>query len=210
MLKNIYLVSLLLFLSITINAQKKLNNSDAQKIREQIIKKSTSTNTIASDFVQFKHLSFLDKDIESSGKLFFKEPNLIKWQYEIPFKYSVVFKNDKLFINDDGTKSDIDLSSNKAFKSLNSLIVKSVKGDMFDEEKFDVTYFKDKRDNYLITFTSKEASLKSFIGKFELIFHKNNLDVLQIKMIESSEDYTKIVFKNQKNNEAISDSVFNN
>ncbi len=209
--KIVYLISIL-FLFTTVKSVSQtvvLSKQEANTVKESIIKVSKQTKTITNTFEQAKHLSFLSKDIISKGNLVFKAPNLIKWEYNVPFKYSVVFKNNQLFINDDGTKSNIDLSANKAFKSLNNLIIKSVKGDMFDDEKFDIAYFKTEK-NYLISFTSIDKSLKSFIHKFELTFDKKTFYVLKIKMIETSEDYTVIKFLNQKINKPVSDAIFTN
>ena len=208
---TLLLVSYLLFLVsfTTTQAQTKLSSTEALTLKNKVIEVSKNTNTIVNDFKQSKHLSFLAKDIISYGKLVFKAPNLIKWEYQKPFKYSVIFKDNQLFINDDGTKSDIDLSANKAFKNLNNLIIQSVKGDMFDEEKFVITYFKHKA-NYLVRFTSMDKSLKSFIKEFELIFDSKSFHVLSIKMIESSEDFTIIEFLNQKINKLVADAIFSN
>lgn len=92
--------------------QERMSKQEADQVRIKIIEKSKNTNTIMGDFVQTKHLDFLSNDIKSTGKLVFKFPDLIKWEYKTPFNYSVVFKNDKLFINDDGDKSKIDRSNN--------------------------------------------------------------------------------------------------
>ncbi|NOQ91390.1 MAG: outer membrane lipoprotein carrier protein LolA, partial [Flavobacteriaceae bacterium] len=173
--------------------------TEANQLRDKIIDKSEKTITIVSEFEQFKHLDFLSNDIKSGGNLVFKSPNLIKWEYIKPFNYSVIFKNDKLFINDDGIKSNIDISSNKTFKSLNSLIIKSVRGDMFDDKLFDIKYFENQK-NYVIKFIPKENSLKSMISEFILSFDKNSLDVIAIKMQENAEDYTLLKFINQKIN----------
>ena len=211
MRKKIYLFSLVVtcFSLVGIAQQMEMLNDESRELRKKIIEKSNTTNTIISDFIQYKHLDFLSNDIKSTGKLVFKAPDLIKWEYLEPFKYSVVFKNDKLLINDDGVKSKIDLTSNKSFKSLNSLIIKSVKGDMFDENSFDIEYFKNSK-NYLVTFQPKTSSVKSFVNEFILTYDKVSLNVIEIKMKENSEDYTLLKFINQSINENVGNEVFSN
>jgi len=189
--------------------EEKMSITDANLLRGNIIEKSKKTLTIVSGFEQFKHLDFLSNDIKSDGNLVYKSPNHIKWEYTSPFIYSVVFKNDKLFINDDGLKSNIDLSSNKTFKSLNNLIIKSVNGNMFDDKLFDMQYFKN-TSNYIVKFLPKENGLKSIINEFILSFDRKSLHVVEIIMKESTEDYTLLKFLNQKINTPVSDAVFSN
>ena len=208
-LKVVYTFCLLFFINSFLNAQVKLSDSEAKSLKGKVVEKSKKTTSIISNFIQSKHLSFLSKDIISKGELVFKSPNLIKWSYVTPFKYSVIFKENKLFVNDDGTKSDIDISSNKVFKELNNLIVSSVKGDMFDDDKFNIKYYKSGKD-YLVVFDAKDDSVKSFINTFELTFDSNSYNVLKVKMVESSEDYTLIEFKNHQINKPIRDEVFVN
>lgn len=189
--------------------QEKMQAVEAMKIKDSIIQKSKSTKTIVGNFIQTKHLDFLSNDIKSSGYLVFKSPNLIKWEYKKPFKYSIIFKNDKLFINDDGDKSKMDVGSNKTFRSLNDLIIKSVKGNMFDDKMFTIQYFKN-TSNYIIQFSTKDVDLKAFINDFILSFDKMTLEVVEIKMMENSEDYTKIRFFDQKINVKVDEAVFSN
>ncbi len=199
---------ILLFTMHSANAQMtSLSKEEAKSLKEKVVKKSKSMTSLSSSFIQYKHLDFLSNDMESSGKLLFKSPDLIKWAYNTPFKYGVIFKGDKLYINDDGKKSDIDLSADKTFKSFNGLIVKSIKGDMFDDSEFGIKYFK-KGKNYVVLFSPKKEAIKSLISQFEITFDGKSLDVLQIKMIESSEDYTLLKFTDQVINKAISDAEF--
>ena len=130
-------------------------------------------------------------------------------QKEFDCNYIAIFKNDKLYINDDGKKSDVDLASSKAFKSLNNLIVKSVKGDMFDEGKFKITYFKHPT-YYKAIFYPLDNTMRKLIHEIELKFDISTLDVTEVKMKESSEDYTLLKFLNQKLNVSVPDSEFSN
>lgn len=208
-MREIYII-LILFLSIQASfSQELLNENEIKTFKENVIALDSNTQTIISDFIQYKHLSFLNNDIKTVGKLVFKIPNAIKWEYTSPYKYSVIFKDDQILINDEGDKSKIDISSNKMFKSLNNIITNSIKGNMFDDEKFEISYYKSE-DKYLVKFVPKEEDMHKFIAAFEFFFDTNTNDVSQVKMIEPSNDYTKIIFKNKTRNTTVSDAIFNN
>jgi len=188
-------------------AQEVLTQEEEQAFKQEVIQNAKETQTIVSDFVQYKHLSFLNNDIETKGKLVFMAPSKIKWEYTDPYEYSAIFKEDKLYINDGGNKTNIDIGSNKMFKSFNKLIVNSIKGDMFDENEFSISYFKT-TEGYLVRFVPKDKTIHEYISSFELTFIKGIADVSEVRMIEPSEDYTRIVFENKKLNTTVSNAVF--
>lgn len=200
---------LLFITSIAGFSQSKLSESEQNTFKEKVLKTAQATKSIQSDFTQTKHLSVLENDIVSEGKLYFKSPNLVKWEYTKPYKNSAVFKNDKLLVNNEGKKDEMDLSSNRMFKSLNTLIVNSIKGDMFDESQFEIFYF-GLANGYLVKFIPKDKRLKKFIASFELKFDKELTQVIEVKLIEPNDDDTTIVFKNKQLNSTVPDSVFNN
>lgn len=203
------LVLLILLCGIKISAQEqKLTAQEIVKFKETIESQSKTIKTIKTDFVQTKHMEFLTKDIETTGKMYFQAPNLLNWQYTNPYKYSIIFKNNKVYINDQGNKTTIDAKS-KIFENINKLIVGSVSGNMFDEKEFDITYFKTK-DHFVTKLVPKTASIKKIIQQIHLYFPLKENTVSEVKLIESSGDYTKIVFKNKIINAKIDDSVFNN
>jgi len=204
---RIYVIYLLLLLCGTsLNAQTKMSIAEANTLKVTVKALSDKTETITADFVQYKHLDFLSNDIESNGKLAFKSPNMVKWEYVKPFSYSVLFKNETLFINDNGNKSDMDMGSNKIFKQLNQLITASIKGDMFDDSEFEVSYFK-KEGKSEVHFNPKDKQFAEFIKSFQITFNTKG-EVQEVKMIEPSDDYTQIVFSNRTTNQPLSDAIF--
>jgi len=201
---------LLLFVGFAAFAQEqKMSDREVAVFKQSVNAVSKKITSLSTDFVQYKHMDFLAKDIETSGKMVFKQPNLLQWQYKKPYNYSIVFKNGKILINDEGKKSAMDVGSSKIFGKLNKLIVGSVSGDMFDDNEFSISYFKTK-DNNITRLIPKDAALKKYIKLIELTFDKQDATVTQVRLMESSEDYTKIVFKNKILNAKIDDSVFNN
>lgn len=202
-----YLICLLfLICGTSLSAQTNMSTSEAEALKTKVKALSDETKTITSDFVQYKHLDFLSNDIKSEGKLAFKSPSTVKWEYVKPFAYAVLFKNETLFINDDGNKSDMDMGSNKIFKQLNQLITASIKGDMFDASEFHVSYFKNDGDSE-VHFMPKDPQFAEFIKVFHIIFTTKG-EVQEVKMIEPSGDYTRIVFSNRTTNKPLSDAIF--
>lgn len=194
--------------SISVQA-KKMNTTEIQNLQENIKKMADETKTIQSVFIQYKHLSFLSNDIATYGKLIFKAPNLVKWEYTKPYKYSVVFRKNTLSVNDGGKRNTIQIGSSKLFKRMNQLIVKSIKGDMFDDDEFHISYDK-LATSYKVQFITQNLDLKKYISQFVLFFNPKTYEVTQVKMIEPSGDYTKIIFKNRVRNSIIKDENFTN
>ena len=208
-MKTKFLVLIILIFSFKMSAQEqKMSAQEIVKFKETIENQSKSIKTIKTDFVQIKHMDFLTKDIETSGKMYFKSPNLLNWQYTKPYQYSIIFKNNKVYINDQGNKSTVDAKS-KIFEKINKLIVGSVSGNMFDDKEFDISYFKTK-EHYITKLIPKTASIKKMIKQIDLYFPLKAATVSEVKLIESSGDYTKIIFKNKVINAKIDDSVFTN
>lgn len=206
--RNLLFGSLALLMSFIVTSQRtEMSVTAAIELKNRVIEKSKTTTTIISDFEQYKHLDFLTNDIRSTGKLTYKSPSSIKWEYKSPFVYSAVFMNGKLYINDNGVKSKVNMNANKTFKSLNDIIVKSVRGDLFDEEKFEITYFKNSK-TYTVHFKSLDKALKKLISEFVLTFDKESINVVQVRMIESASDFTLLKFLNQQTNQTVSDAVF--
>ncbi|MDH7446735.1 outer membrane lipoprotein carrier protein LolA [Aquimarina sp. 2201CG14-23] len=199
------------FFSISLlQAQEiELSTSETKVFKDKVSATAQQSKTIVNTFVQLKHIDFLSNDIESSGDLYFKSPNIIKWAYTKPYEYSVIFKDKKLYINDAGKKSDVNLASNKVFKKLNDLIAKSVSGDMLDDTQFGMTFYKADKF-YIAKLSPKDQTLKDMFKQIVLSFGTEDFLVSSVKLIEPSEDYTLINFKNKSLNQPIPDAVFTN
>ncbi len=209
-MRNYLFTVFFIFIGGILFAQETSMNADeVASFKQKVILESKSTKTIKSDFIQFKHLDFLSNDVKTSGKMAFKAPSQVKWEYTNPYQYSVIFKEDQLLINDGGTKSKVDIGNSKLFKKLNELIVNSVKGNMFNNADFTVSFFKSPKYNKAV-FLPKDKKISEYIASFELLFNKTDAQVYEVKMIEPSKDFTQIIFSNRILNSEINDSVFSN
>ncbi|NND88835.1 MAG: outer membrane lipoprotein carrier protein LolA [Flavobacteriaceae bacterium] len=185
-----------------------MSASEIADFKTKVESAASATRTIQTDFVQFKHMDFLSNDIKTVGKMMFKAPDKVRWEYTEPYQYQVIFKEEQLLINDGGTKSKIDIGNSKLFKKLNRLIVNSVKGNMFIDDDFTMKYSQSPVA-YKVIFTPKDEKIADYIAQFELLFSKEDNQVMEVKMIEPSKDFTRILFKNRVLNKTIDDAVFN-
>jgi len=184
---------------------KKLDDVTAFKSRMK--KMADTTNTIKAQFEQQKFMSILENEIQSSGQVLFKKPNLLKWDYRKPFIYTIVLDGKEIKIKDEQKVNTFEIESSKVFKQINDLIISSVNGQILDEEKFDIAYFHNDAQ-YVAHLKPVEEQMKKFIQKIEISFQKSSLIVQNIKLLEPNEDYTLITFKNQVLNEPIPNQAF--
>lgn len=203
-MSNRIILFVFLFMGFPIWSQEvPMSSSEAANFKAKVEKANQNISNIKTDFVQKKHLAFLTNDIESSGKMLFKAPNYLKWSYSKPFQYSIEFKNNKVLIDDQGKKSSIDIGNSKVFEKINKMIVGSVSGQMFDEKEFDISYFKVPKGVLVKLISITE--MKKYIKEVNLLFPVSSYTVSEVKLVESSDDYTLIQFKNKQQNVNIMD-----
>ncbi|MEN8121054.1 MAG: outer membrane lipoprotein carrier protein LolA [Bacteroidota bacterium] len=203
-----FILLFLLIISLNSFSQEKFYPVKSIKELEQKLNASSAKiNTITSDFKQEKHLAFLNDIIITKGKFWFKKENKLRWEYTSPFKYMIVINNGKFIIKDEDKINEYDINSNKAFQEVNNLIINSVRGTLLEDDKFEITAFKNS-STYLISLIPKDSEMRKVLNKIELYFDISDLNINKVKMIENEEDYTIISFINRKLNEDILANTF--
>lgn len=205
-IKNI-LIILFFTLSFTVFGQQKMTTSEIATFKSKLIETNKNVKSLTADFVQYKHMDFLSKDIESSGKFYLNGTNELLWKYIKPQEMNILFKNNKMITKSKGKTNSVDLSSNKRFEQLNDFIVGTYNGNFLDDKNFNISYFKE-GSNRIVKLTPKQKDLSKYIKTVELFFKSNEFIVSEVKLIEPSDDYTKIIFKNKIENAKINSSVF--
>lgn len=187
-------------------AQQKMNSKEVADFKGKVEGAAREIRSMQTDFVQQKHMSFLSKDIQSTGKMYLVDDGRLKWQYLEPNPYSLIFSGGKIHINDDGKKSTID-GNQKLFEQISKLISGSVKGDVFNEEEFKIDFFRDK-EGVLVKLLPKSKTMLKYIKEVNLTFPNNEKTVSEVKLIEPSDNYTLLKFRKKIINEKIDESIF--
>lgn len=173
--------------------------------KKQVLAKNQTIQTIQANFVQKKHLDFMTKDIETFGTMAFVKPDRLNWQYTKPYQYRIVFQKNNIKVNDAGKISEMK-ADNKIFKKINSLIVSTISGDMFNEKEFKIT-FTQKQNSTQVHLLPTDKTLLKYISQIELHFSPDYV-VERVKLIEPTNDYTEIQFNNKQLNTPIDENHF--
>jgi len=207
-LKCLLFSLILCFAFPLLNSAQYIKVENTQDFMDKASSLSETTQSMKSDFVQEKHLSFMSEPIISKGVFQYKLDNKIRWQYTSPFNYLLILNNGKLLVDDEGNQNKIDLSNNEMFKQINDIISNALTGNVFDNpEQFNNT-IEESKDSFRVSLTPKNKDLEIYIKEIKIILSKETMLVKEVKLIELSDDFTKISFLNNKINNKIDDSVF--
>ena len=180
---------------------------DTAAFKQKMESQSKLVNTIESDFTQEKYLSVMSEKIVSKGHFCFKKINMLRWEYNDPYKYIIAINKDKMFIKDNGKVSKYDINSNKMFKSINEMMMNTVQGNLLINKDYRAKEYESDKQ-YLLELAPVQKGAKDFLKVIQLYIDKADYSVVKVKMIEPGDDYTSIDFTNRKNNQPIDDEKF--
>ncbi len=203
-----FLVGLIvLFISLHIKGQGSDKPISVDALQQEMLEKTKETRSVSCDFLQQKQMQYLDEVIASSGKLYFDKKNRLRWEYIDPFEYLIVINQGTFIIETDGQKSEYDIESNKMFSQISELIISSVNGTVFTDDKFSVEAFEGEKQ-YLVYLEPNVDELKGVISKIKIRINKSDFSVDQVIMYEEQDDFTEINFINKQFNEVLPDHLF--
>jgi len=203
------ILALALFCCSSGLAQRKaLTAEESAALRAKVTSNTQNLQSLQSDFIQTKQLSYMDKAIRSTGKLYFKAPGKIRWEYLSPTNYVVIFDGQTMHTIEDGRTKSTNLAANRRTQGFNNLLVSSLQGgDMLDESRFDITYSRDKTD-FIALLTPKDKGLSRYIRQVELIFDGTSLLLTRVTLTDPAGDSTQLAFTNQRKDVPIADTIF--
>jgi len=170
-----------------------LTPAEITDFREQLTTALKSLSSLSSDFTQTKRLSYLEKPAVATGRLLFRSPNKIRWEYHTP-KPSVTI---------------LDGNDNRQGKGgPGPLLAAALSGgDLFDDSRFSNTYYRDGPD-YIVVQTPKDKTFSRLIKQAELVIDGRTWLVKRVEITDPSSDSTTLEFINQQKNTAIPTETF--
>ncbi|UTW63677.1 outer membrane lipoprotein carrier protein LolA [bacterium SCSIO 12741] len=205
---NKWLLIMMLVIGSTAHAQNTWTAvSDKAEFKNKVQQSTNGLKTLMADFVQEKHLSFLEETVTSTGVFYFKKANQVRWEYKEPNAYFILINDKTITTVMNGKETTIDASKNKTFREINKIMLGSINGDIINHPDFESNLF-ESSEGYKLHLIPQVKALSNVISEIVVWFDKENMSVVQLKMIEASEDFSLIKFENKKLNVEVPDRMF--
>jgi outer membrane lipoprotein-sorting protein len=206
-LRGVALLPLLLTFAGSLFAQRSLTPAARDALEQQLRRLPDSTQTIVSDFVQEKEIGVISEKVVSSGRLHFKKPNRIRWEYLEPFPYLVIIQNGRMAVRDGKETNRLDLSSGTFFAEFNALMLDCLQGRVFGSAAYDVSLFETDHGFGAVIRPLKPALARHF-SEITLAFDKTVTAVTGLSLKEKGGDVTTIHLKHTSINAPVDDGLF--
>lgn len=173
---------------------------------ESLRKSAQDIKTLSADFIQEKHLRIMARPVISRGRLYYKSPRFIRWEYLAPVKHVML-------LNKDGASVYIWSEGNwvpdKAQGAARTLVLDEINrwitGRFNESTSFSHTYMPGPPP---IVILKPGEEVKRFIEQITVRFFKASALVDRVEITEDRGNRTAINFKNVQLNAQLEESLF--
>lgn len=205
MKKILFILTILTAFNCNLLAQ----NLTQEQIKQKINQKAAAVKTLQCDFVQTKYMKLLNKKQMSNGKMYYSQPDKLRWEYTSPYKYLFIINGNSVRIKNNNRNDQIDANRNKLFKEIAKIMMDSVVGKCLSDNRSFKTSIADKGNEWVATLLPQRREMKGLFKNIILHFNKSKAMVSTVELIEKNGDKTVIELKNVHLNEAISATTYN-
>lgn len=206
-MKKIVSILFMLLCVVSVTAAP-LNAQQKQDVIGRINKAASGLKSMSCTFTQTKYLSLLSDKMVSEGKMYYKQPNKLRWEYITPYQYLFIFNGTKVYVGNKSRKDVIDTNTNKVFKEVARIMMSTVTGTALSNSSDFSIDVADGNTQWQITLVPKKKEMKKMFSKIVLLFNKSNLMISEINIYEKNNDRTNIKLKNIKTNGAVNETLF--
>lgn len=190
------------------NGQPITDAARRQHALQSIINAASESKSIVCDFTQTKYMSMLDEEMQSTGSMYYKSPDCLRWEYKTPYSYIFIINGHEIYIRNNTQISVIDTQSNKMFREITRIMMCSITASGLKEgNDFDIS-ISETPNEWTVSLTPRKSSIKQVFSLITLNFDRQQNVVKEIIMTERNGDRTKIQLKNAEINKPIDETVF--
>lgn len=202
-MKRIFFLFLTTLIQLVVLAQ-----DNSQQIISQINGATSKLSSMQCDFVQTKTVKMLNEKLVSKGRMYYQQPNKLRWEYVTPYTYTFVFNGQKVSLKKNNRSDVIDVNQNKMFREIATIMMNSVMGKCLTDRKSFKTTIRDTSAEWIATLVPQSKELKNMFTSIVLHFNKEKAVVVKVEMLEKNGDTTVIALNNIIKNQKIDAKIF--
>lgn len=207
-MKKIASILLLTLLCAVSTMAAPLTAQQKQNVIGKINRAASGLKSMSCTFTQTKFLSLLSDKMVSVGKMYYSQPNKLRWEYTNPYQYLFIFNGNKVYVGNKSRKDVINTNNNKIFKEVARIMMSTVTGTALSNSSDFAIDVADVKTKWQITLIPKKKDMKKMFSKIVLSFNKSNLMISEINIYEKNNDRTNIKLNTIKTNSAVNETLF--
>lgn len=207
-MKKLIILSLIFLTAAVYSLAAPLSAARQQEVTARINKAAAGIKTMSCTFTQTKHLKMLSDKMVSKGKMYYTQPDKLRWEYTSPYQYLFIFNGTKVYVGGKSRKDVIDTNTNKVFKEVARIMMNTVTGKALSNTADFTVSIADEGKDWRVTMVPKKKELKQMFAKVILTFAKSNLLISEINIFEKNGDKTNIRLGNVVYNGTVNANLF--
>lgn len=178
-----------------------------QEFQDEIKKQSATVIDLSADFVQSKYIVYLNASVESKGRIYFKKPGKIRWQYTEPYEFVLIINEGQFQLADPQNKMHFREKENAYFNEIGALVQESLNGKIMTNNNYDISLFSNSAF-YKLSMLPTNSNITEIIEKVEIIIERESFQLHSFSFSEPSGDVTNIRLNNTSTNLSLPNSKF--
>ncbi len=185
-----------------------LTDARKQEVIARINSAVSRLRTMSCSFVQTKHLSLLSDKMVSEGRMYYSQPDRLRWEYTSPYKYLFIFNGNKVYVGNDSRKDVIDTNTNKIFKEVARIMMSTVTGTALSNAADFDTEAAEEKGSWVVTLVPRKKEMRRMFAKITMTFSKSASMISELSIYEKNGDRTDIKFKDVLSDAKVDESLF--
>lgn len=173
---------------------------DTKAARQHIVDAAKGMKTMQCDFVQTKQTKLLSAASVSTGRLYYRQPDRLRWEYLTPTAHTFEIDGQKVLMSDSRGSREVDIRRNRKYREMARLMTNIMSAQSFvDEQDFQVSLAQAGKE-WIATLIPRRKEVRHIFSSIILRVTPDQWLVHQVELVEPKGDRTVIELKNVKVN----------
>lgn len=165
-------------------------------IVERIVAKCSTMKSMSCDFRQVKTVPLMDAPQESKGRMLYRQPSALKWEYTEPFVNSFTIDGDNIRIDNGEGETEVSGEAARMFKGMAGIMLGCMTGESLRDKRLFQTSVTEQNGEWVAVLVPQRREIKRVFTQIEMVFDPATSLLKRLIMTEQSGGSTEIIVSN--------------